>query len=1273
MARLTKQEIERRLLAGLPVDWKDANGKSVQLVLKDAKERRLFAVLLGSQVRSPSALPQSFIDALHVALDAPVDPASSSAARASTASKGGPWRLASIETEGFGGLNVWDGPPFRLELDQQSLLIEGPNGSGKSSLVAAILWALSGDRPRDHAKSSPHEPQPVFRSDNEPAGTWPPIACYPSVLSDLTKKPRVHVRLTFQDPNGATGTVERHLDGGVVTFASSPNFAVSSIFLETGLQMPARMTTIRLDEGQGRLSDAVQKLTGLDDLVALSGLVDGLCHRGREYLTYGRRDITTAQTEFANALGQARTSLSAVEVSVPDFKPSDTSNTTGPMATFGSMLGNKAVELAKVISDDLASNVSPANPIVYHQIIAAIGAAVEEIKSGLDVAPTWKLLRTLSLALDKPALTKLLDAIETAQTKAIEAVELRDRSLSDNRFQLKALGAQWHRRHAHGDTIEDCPLCEQSLGSNPSLADELRQLKASGEAAARTFDDNINAIRLELENSLPDALRNIDGKQLKGEPRAKMLAEFRSILIAKDRYSKLLVKFGSIVESALKEAPTPDLPQDPELQGDHDVLLDLNARLVSIRRSIALAKWYEDNHSLWTTWWNSLVGGKNKTLRAATEGLSPHLDRLSDALAKAEPYRAAAVAMRTAWSAGVRVVKLDKELKRRDAVAVCLAPLKNLGPLVASVAREAIEGLSDRIGGLLKRIHLTEKLQFHDAHLQRREKLVVRGGFVPEMRIDATLVANTSWLRAVLWAFIFALREEAVEQFGSDPFPILVLDDPQMTFDSEHRHRWAQYIASLQSQGAVQLLLTTYDETFLELLKVDGIAGREAILAAATPAMGHIGFFERDSLDRMWAKANSLKTPRAGQDYIGKVREFAEGLLRLMLRGEDANVTSVASGYVLGNSRDKLEHLHNKKIAPWDRTEIRNLVSALDKNNAAIKHMEIAHHAGRVHLGMAEAIDVEEHWRKKIWPALNRAFRLIREHRTLHGGLSVFHAPTPNVALPEGHKTIVKSISFSVLGRAAALSNGQVADGLIDLSEYAAIAHKKITLAQHAAFRLIAPTLEPVARTGDLLIVKEAGEPSEKSLVVALSEDRLLARRFQAAYNHSDIAVLSAQSINPRQIAPPMIAHRGTLILHKIVGVIYQDAEWTPFVSSSMEVCECDGGNILTNLAANALGLVEVVGSSAEPLALNGQYLIIKGETTAVSSIRLLDGRPVIAADTDNVTYFKRLRLVSGTEVVLESMDSGGDWPPVVLAMPGQGSNCLDRVWPVAGVLFELP
>jgi hypothetical protein len=585
------------------------------------------------------------------------------------------------------------------------------------------------------------------------------------------------------------------------------------------------------------------------------------------------------------------------------------------------------------------------------------------------------------------------------------------------------------------------------------------------------------------------------------------------------------------------------------------------------------------------------------------------------------------------------------------------------------VAREAIDGLSGRIAKLLSRVLITDQLQFQDAQLQKKEGIVVYGGFGNAIRIDATLIANTSWLRAVLWAFTFALREEAVEQFSKDLLPLLVFDDPEATFDAEHRHRWALYVASLQDgPSCVQLVLTSFDQMFVEIIKIGGIRGRQAMCAATGPELGFIGIFEGSSLDRKWQEAQKLKTPQAGQDYMSAVRVYLEGLLKLMLRAEDANVSS----FVIGQSREKLSHLNNSQIAPWNRPEFKNLVSLLGKNVRQVKFVESAHHSSGLSLGMAEAMECEEYWRRKLQPALDACIRIAREYLILHGGFTALRAPAPVITLPEGQMAKVAQIPLRVLGKAAALSDGRTADGCIDMDVYAATAHKKVKLAQHSAYRLTSETLEPVARPGDMLLIKDAGEPSLKSLVVALSGDRVLARRFEVAENYSDIAVLTAQAINPRKIAPPVIAHKSTLTLHKIVGVLYEDSAWSAPSNSDMEICECSGEAVLSGLVVDTLGLVEVMGQSAEPRALNGQFLIVEKQISGAEALKNLDGKPVIASDTDNHRYFKRLR-VGKDRIVLESMDSGGDYGPVILALPGQGPNCLEQVWPVAGVLFELP
>lgn len=1276
MGRLTKSDIERKLLTGMAVSWNDGSKKRPQLLLSNHKARGLFQFLLKSPVRNPVDLPDLFIKGLADVYESDEDPASTLSAAATPAAGASTWKLQAIETEGFGGLNTWKGPAFRFEFDRESLLIEGPNGSGKSSFTGAILWALAGERPRDHADGSAHEAKPVFQSSDESrVGEWPPIACYPPTVAELSTSPRVRVRLEFMDDAGITAIVERILESGAIKHSVDPRFDVPSVFIETGVLMPARLAILRLSGGSSRLTDAVQMLTGMDDLVAIGSLVEGLCHKSREYLSYKKKDLANAKKEFDGCIDAVRTTLADLNVAVGNFTPADTSDNASPMAKFGKQLSEKSAELTKVIERDLGASAALDSAAGQSRVVSAIGAAQDEVSAGLSSLTAWKLLESLSKDLDEKCIKSMTTAIANARESAGESLALLKKSKDDSKFQLKAVAAQWHAQH-HTGAIVNCPLCEHELTGRKSLIEELESLRSAGSAAARAFDDNINAILVSLNAAVPTQQKHINRELVSWEPRKELIAELTEAFVNKERYSRILVKFAAIMTSSLEKAPSNEL-KATAVSGE-PVLNTIEQRIAAIERAIALVGWYKAESKAWSEWWENATStistihasnSNEEATAAVSEGLSAHLSRLSDALTAAKPYRSAAESMRIAWTTGKTVVQIEKELNRRLAIADHIEPLKLLIPLSQSVAREAIEGLSGRIAKLLSRTLITERLQFQGAELQKKEGIVVYGGFGNDIRIDATLIANTSWLRAVLWAFTFALREEAVDQFEKDLLPLLVFDDPEATFDAEHRHRWAQYVASLQDgPSRVQLVLTSFDQMFLELIKMGGVTGRQAMSAAAGPELGFIGLFEGGSLDRKWQETKKINTPQAGREYMSATRVYLEGLLRLMLSGEDAKVSS----FVVGDCREKLTQLNNSHISPWDRSEFRKLVTLLGKQVTAIKHIESSHHASGISLGMAEALDVEAHWRTKLQPALEICFRLARDYLILHGGLTALRAPTPVITLPEGYKAKVAQIPLRVLGKAAALSDGRTADGCIDMDMYAATIQKKITLAQHSAYRLTAETLEPVARPGDMLLVKEAGEPSLKSLVVALSEDRVLARRFDVAENHSEIAVLTAQAINPRKIAPPVIAHKSTLTLHKIIGVLYEDAAWRAPDDSGMEVCECSGEAVLSGLLTDALGLVEVMGQSAEPHALNGQYLIVEKQLSGVESLKMLDGKPVIASDSDNHRYFKRLR-VGKDRVVLESMDSGGDYAPVILELPGNSSNCLELVWPVAGVLFELP
>ena len=308
MPRLTKSDIEGALLSGAAVPWTDAGGKSASIQLATAKQRRLFAYLRSSKIRDVKGLPQAFIDGLAATHVAVGDPAAVNVQRTVNPSASGPWKIHALKIEGFGGINIWNGKPFEFAIDTESLLIEGPNGSGKSSLNAAIIWALTGERPRDQGDSSLEEAKPVFDTTGKAAGAWPPVAAYPPNLASLKTPPNVSVEIVFSNAAGTQVSARRHFDGKNVTYTPDPALQIPTILLEAGLLMPARIPHLRLDDGRGRLTDAVQKLTGLDELIDLGAFIQGLIRE------YRHVEVKISPAFFAYANGEISTQMASIDV-----------------------------------------------------------------------------------------------------------------------------------------------------------------------------------------------------------------------------------------------------------------------------------------------------------------------------------------------------------------------------------------------------------------------------------------------------------------------------------------------------------------------------------------------------------------------------------------------------------------------------------------------------------------------------------------------------------------------------------------------------------------------------------------------------------------------------------------------------------------------------------------------------------------------------------------------------------------------------------------------
>lgn len=1267
MPRRTKAEIEQLLLSGGKLDWAEA-GKTASIQLASAEERRLASFLLGSHVRNPKGLPADFILGLKDTFDGGDDPAASMPSASASAAAAVSWRLARIETEGFGGINIWKGSTFAYGFDCESILIEGPNGSGKSSLVAAIVWCLSGQRPRDGGSAqSPQEAAPVFTSTGTTAGSWPPIACYPPDLKSISGTPSVWVKLTFRNGAGIEAHAERSLVGSTVKFTIDPSLTIPPVLLETGLLMPSRLGHIRFAANDGSLAEAVQMLTGLDTLAELGIFVSELCHGGREFLSYAKtsmRDFHNKQ--FETAVQQARDALTALGRAVPQFKPADTVDKNGPMAAFGRDLGDQAKNLLEVIAADLAPGLNLSLAADQQKVATAIDRAKEEVAQGIAGLPSWGTFQAIADALDDQATARLEAAILGARKSLEEATQLERLSIGDTKYRLKAMAASWHATHASGP-IDNCPLCDHSLATNPDLSAQLEKLRSENETARRTFGDSVNAIVNEIEKVVPQTIRRHRSDASRLEPGRAYKDELRVRFVSAERYQQCLAGIAAFVDMTITTCPVDDLPASdaPSTAGLPEGSLRGLEAIASAERLVALARWARAVHPLWTKWWNDLAGVGQSPPPPTT--LAQKLAQLDDAVRVSAPYRTAAKALRDAWKEGQTVAAIDIEQDKRQKIVDALSPLKSLKRLVDAEAKDAIDGLSSRMGKILERIHVVERLRFRSAHLERRAGITVRGGFTPDMTIDASLVANISWLRALLWAFLFSVREEAVEQLGTDRFPVLVFDDPQATFDTTHRHRWAQNVAALQKPPtSLQVVLATHDSPFAEELTVATVTGRRAQLAPAGPETGNLYVIEGSALNGAWTAVGATGTPKAARDYIADVRVHVESMLKLMMRGEIDPQTTV-----IGDLREKLRQLHESKVTPWSRPMFRVLVGLL--NAPEIKHLESSHHSTGHMLALTHAQDVEKFWRTTLEPRLNNCFSSIREYRLMHGESKALHAAPPTAKYPPGHRDAVRSIPLQIHGRAAALTNGRIADGEMEMVEVSENERERIVLGHHDAFRIAYPRLEPVAREGDVLIVAEDENPPPGSLVVAVYADQLLVRRFQVSSDHPDVAVLTAQANNPKEIASPVIAHISTVKLRKVIGVLFDPHAVPVSAPPNCEVVDCGGDAAITKLKSGTFGLVQVVGDSAQPQALDGQFLLVRDAISPQDAFKTLDGMPVIVADSDNHQYFKRLRVVGTKGVVLESLDSAGAYPPIFLSMPGERGTTIDRVWPVAGVLFERP
>ena len=552
--------------------------------------------------------------------------------------------------------------------------------------------------------------------------------------------------------------------------------------------------------------------------------------------------------------------------------------------------------------------------------------------------------------------------------------------------------------------------------------------------------------------------------------------------------------------------------------------------------------------------------------------------------------------------------------------------------------------------------------------------MYVHGSFTEGMKIDALLVANRSWLRAILWAFVFALRETTVEAMGVNPFPLLLLDDPQTTFDPRNKRNWAKELARLAGLQAdephnAQIFLTTYERQFFTFVtELESLDGQQGLIAAVNAVSRKVTIVSGNVLERLYREAEERNDDACARNYIRQVRIYIDELLKYMFRGEGPHIAESNLKKLRNELKRLREELH---VAPFTRRPFGDLLNVLSGGEKGIKLINEPPHVDDETIGIAQAKDVQDFWEGTLRPRIHKAFHAFAAFEAFYGDPRTFDYPVTVVHLPTGQREEVgKAELFRTGIAAAAKTDGRAGDGLLSIEEWTD--SQRVRLPNHEIYRLTASTLEPVAWVGDFVIVSNYAPVNPLNLVVAAVGERLLARRYNTSEAHPDIAILTAQAVDPYAIAEPEIVPLKGLEQRKVVGTLFT-GDGAGFAATKDEVAEVDAPSDYFGLLDQAR-LFEVQGRSAEPLALDGQYLMTGEPLADASAIAGLDGRLVVAVDADGTKYFKRFRQMQTGLVVLESLNPDGTTPAELLSSDNRnGIPQLVKILPVLGVLFELP
>ena len=1296
---MTREEIEHALLTAGTVNIHVRDGGPINLGGPKGKQ---LAKVVFDHLRSSSvndlANNTVFFDALETAfceepdeIEADIE-TSEQTGEANAVSESRNWRLKKIETKGFGGLNAKVDDVFEFDAAGQDYCVEGQNGSGKSSLANAVLFALTGKVHRDQYGiwSDPGRCERVISDDGTTLGQWPPVATYPSNWESDHPHVKISVRLTFgNELDDEEIEAKRRLHGEPGSLDEEvwidPRLTTVPTLIEAGLLMPMRIQHIRLPQANDndQLVLLIRQLIGLEPLLDVANLVAKLAHGNQRFRKFARdndaagkaRTISRTLSEAHEKIAELGTSLNlTVQIEtnspIPDERLKALNEANGELSRW-------QADAFQALSDLAFGEFDPSESVHRKRVEDTVSHLSLDSKRQVEphnLPLVLKGIAELAKSVGAEDFEDLKSALRKASSDLADAIKWADRQRKDTLLRLKAVAA------SHFEDCDDplCPLCGQSIkdGRHFSLVEDLRALKTDAQAAQTRLADACRRIEQKVERSaeslVPATFMQVERFSVK----QNIQDQVRKAFVEASHVSGALPGFAEIarraVDSVFKEVEEFEFGSKlPEpVEGDH--VARVRRFIDHLGDLVQAAKNWQLTRQTYREAWSLLFSKDEK------QSLTAQILQLEDKIRGVEPFRSASEKIEQALEIAPDYNKIVKRQAQREKIVEELKPLLKLRDLVNRTTRRTIDDVSEIAKDVHTKIYTPEELAYEKARItefrgKQSLSFLAKLGKGGNWQIDASLLANVSWMRGILWAFVFAIRERAISQAGHCPFDLMILDDPQITFDSRNLKGWVRFLGSsegLKQHQPCQLLVTTHSRPFaLEMMAMPNI--RMAEIETGQPWSKPAQVVEGDFAGVRFAKMTAENSDDRARSLIGDIRVLAETLLKHAIEPfEPAFVNQ--SETTLGRIIEMIKSRNTERQTPYTDSVFGDLIAVKSSHRDLYRQLSEPHHTVSETITVREAQSIYEFWQQTLFPAIRNVWEKYRFlQKVVVGEAAAILLPT-NCDHEPVRSNDLAVIQPNIVGRVSAYSDGHAAsairiDHLVD--------GEAIDLSARAAYRLEKDTLSPVARVGDILLTRLDRKCRTPNLIVEDRGTHRVARRWLEYEAAPTLAVLAASTSNPKEVPPAIISRAEGANRRKIVGVLFaaDRLRLGDRLDPEIEATHLDADNeVVANLIADT-DVFEVQGSSAEPLALDKQYLLAKPATDdSAAALRQLDSRPVIAEDSEDCAFFKRLRVVDPRSVVLESLDNSGLEGPIILSVDSRGSGPqLTRVREVVGVIFD--